>query len=203
MKSKDIKTEEAILGAARKVFLQKGMEGARMQEIADEAGINKALLHYYYRNKEKLFEAIFREAYFEMMNSVLGTMNADRPLFEKIEFFTRNVIDFMIRNPYIPGFIIHEINRDPGKIVSIFMQSGMKPPLLIKQINEEIRQGRIRRIEPRQLIVNILAMCIFPVIARPIVTGVLFDGDAEAYSRFLERRKKEVAGFIINSIRVS
>jgi AcrR family transcriptional regulator len=203
MKPKDIRTEEAILGAARKVFLQKGMEGARMQEIADEAGINKALLHYYYRNKEKLFEAIFREAYFEMMNSVLGTMNEDRPLFEKIEFFIRNVIDFMIRNPYIPGFIIHEINRDPGKIVSIFMQSGMKPPLLIRQINEEIKQGRIRRIEPRQLIVNILAMCIFPVIARPILTSVLFEGDAEAYTRFLERRKKEVAGFIINSIRVS
>ena len=88
-KKKDSTTEEKILAAAKKIFVQKGMAGARMQDIADEAGINKALLHYYFRNKEKLFEVIFLAAAERLFPRINRIFEADMPLFERIEESSR------------------------------------------------------------------------------------------------------------------
>ena len=80
-------TEERILESARQIFQAKGLQGARMQEIADKAGINKAMLHYYYRSKELLFEAVFEEAANRIFPKIVELLNTDYPLFEKIEYF--------------------------------------------------------------------------------------------------------------------
>src|SRR3954465_4747970 len=102
----EISTENRILDAARKVFLVKGMDGARMQDIANEAGINKAMLHYYFRSKEKLFEMIFQEEIGKLMLRITDIFASDEPLFIKIEMFCRQYIETVIENPYIPLFII-------------------------------------------------------------------------------------------------
>src|SRR5690349_22190096 len=102
---KDKSTQDRILDAARKVFVRKGMAGARMQDIADEAGINKALLHYYFRSKEKLFEQIFKELSFQFLPRVNAIFESDGSLFEKIEMFCSEYISKMIENPFIPLFI--------------------------------------------------------------------------------------------------
>src|SRR6478735_10691909 len=96
---KDLSTEEKILNAAKKVFLTKGMDGARMQDIADKAGINKALLHYYFRSKDKLFERIFIEEAQKFMPRVTHIMLSEMTLFEKIEKFVGEYIDTLIQNP--------------------------------------------------------------------------------------------------------
>ena len=88
MSEKDSNTEQIILKAARKVFTHKGFDGARMQEIADEAGINKALLHYYFRSKDKLFEAIFKEVITTFFPRIISVLTSDLSLFEKITLFT-------------------------------------------------------------------------------------------------------------------
>src|SRR3954454_20198668 len=110
---KDQSTEERILAAAQKVFLAKGMDGARMQDIADEAGINKALLHYYFRSKDKLFEQIFLDVASALLPRIFAILESDRGLFEKIENFCDEYISQLIETPYVPIFILNEINRQP------------------------------------------------------------------------------------------
>ena len=201
MSKMDLNTEQAILEAAKQVFIQKGMDGARMQEIADKAGINKSLLHYYYRSKNKLFEAVFKEAFFKFIPNIMDLMNSELPLFEKIRLFAINYIDIINENPLMPVFIMHELNRDPAKVAEMIKSTGINPSKIIIQINEEIAKGEINPIDPFHLIVNLISMCIFPFVAQPILQYVIFNENSEVYAAFIEQRKREVPEFIINSIK--
>lgn len=194
-------TEKVILDAARKVFLQHGFEGTTTQMIADVAGINKALLHYYYRNKDKLFEAVFMEAFMKMIPNIGQVLSSDMDLFKKIEKFVEIYIDSLINYPQIPLFILHELHRNPSRVVELISSTELKPRFLLAQFEEEIRKGTIIRMDPNQIVVNMMAMCIFPFAARPIVQGFIFGNDREEYQEFLESRKTEVARFIIQAIR--
>jgi AcrR family transcriptional regulator len=198
---KELNTEQTILEAAKKIFIRKGMDGARMQEIADEAGINKSLLHYYFRTKDKLFEAIFTEAILKLVPNIMEMMKSDLPLFTKIEIFTGNYIDAFTENPFVPGFIMHELSRDPSKIVNMVKNAGINPQPFFDQVKREADAGNIIAVDPYHLIVNMLSMCIFPFVATPVLMNVLFKNNAESYSQFISQRKKEVPEFIINSIK--
>jgi len=202
MAEKENTTECQILEAAKKVFLQKGFEGARMQEIADEAGINKALLHYYFRSKEKMFGAVFSAAFQEFLPSVGEAIKSDMPLFDKIRIFVDSYINMLVNNPHLPVFILSEIHRNPDLILTNFREAGIKPELFAKSVMDEINLGKIRPINPRHLIINIIALCIFPFIGKPILLNILFDNDPEKFQGFLEERKNEVTTFIIKSIAV-
>ena len=193
-------TEDRILHAARKVFIAKGMAGARMQDIADEAGINKALLHYYFRSKEKLFETIFKELSIQFLPRVNAVFESDLPLFEKIETFCSEYISKMIENPFIPLFIVNEINKQPEVFLKK-MWGGKKPLVgkLVQQIEAEVKKGKIKRIEPAQLLLNMVSMCIFPFVGKPLCQMVM--GISESgYRQLMEERKKLVPQFIIESI---
>lgn len=197
----EINTEQKILLAAKKVFTLKGMAGARMQEIANEAEINKALLHYYYRSKDKLFEAVFMDAFLTMVPDVMDLLKVEMPLFEKIELFAEKYIDIFLENPFIPGFVLNELSQNPQRIVDLISKTGIEPQFFIDQINDEIAKGKIKPIQPQHLIVNLLSMCIFPFIARPILKTIIFAQDDQKFIEFIEQRKKEVPEFIINSIK--
>ncbi|NOX48460.1 MAG: TetR/AcrR family transcriptional regulator [Chlorobi bacterium] len=201
MAEKNSNTEQNILEAAKVVFVAKGMDGARMQEIADKAGINKALLHYYFRSKDKLFEAVFVEILSKLIPDISELLLSELPLFEKIRKFTQHYIDTIRENPLIPVFILHELNREPEGIARTFKSMGIQPQIFIDEIKREIEKGTIVPIDPLHLIVNLLSMCIFPIVAQPIMQHLIFEENGEAYSAFLEQRKKEVPEFIINSIR--
>lgn len=205
MVSQDRNTEEKIFDAAKEVFTEKGFDGSRMEEISERAGINKALLHYYYRTKEKLFNTIFEKVMGDFLKQVIQVMTGDAPLFEKIEYFVNTYITFIMRNPLIPSFIINELNRNPKRVVSIFESTPLAKsqaiPKLAKAIQAEVEKGTIEPIEPEQLIVNLIALSVFPIIARPIIQPIIFNDDKKKYNDFLEHRKKEVARFIINAIR--
>lgn len=200
---KDLSTEQRILAAAKKIFMQHGMMGARMQDIADEAGINKAMLHYYFRSKEKLFEMIFQEAMGRLLPKVLAIFNSDESLFSKIERFCGEYIGTVIENPYIPLFVIYELNRDPKRLIELMWQNGKKPALekFALQIKDEVNNGSITAIEPLQLILNMMSLCIFPFVAKPMFRH-LSGMSEEQYIQMLERRKTEVSKFIIASIKI-
>ena len=197
----DLNTEQIILKAAKTVFIKKGLEGARMQEIADEAGINKALLHYYYRGKDKLFEAVFEDAFNKLLPTIIELIRSEIPLFQKIELFVQNYVDIFTENPFVPGFIMHELSRNPERIVKLISNIGIDPHILINQIEDEIKKGNIDPVNPYHLIVNMLSMCIFPFAARPIIQNLLFHNDSEEFAKFIAQRKQEVPAFIIQSIR--
>lgn len=194
-------TEKKIHEAAKRVFLRKGLQGARMQEIADEAGINKSLLHYYFRNKEKLFQSIFAEVFKELLPHIAEIFNSDKEFFTKIRVLVKSYIQILIDNPYMPVFILQELHQNPERLSKMIQERGVQPAFFIQQVQTAIDSGLIRPIHPRQLIVNILSLCIFPIAARPLLKTMLFaDNDAE-YETFLEARKAEVADFVINSIK--
>jgi TetR/AcrR family transcriptional regulator len=200
---KDLSTEQRILAAAKKIFVQHGMTGARMQDIADEAGINKAMLHYYFRSKEKLFEMIFQEAMGKLLPKVLAIFNSEEALFTKIERFCEQYIGTVIENPYIPLFVIYELNRDPKRLIELMWQGGKKPALekLAEQIKDEISKGSIRAIDPLQLILNMMSLCVFPFVAKPMFRHLSGMSD-EQYVEMLEQRKTEVSKFILASIKI-
>jgi TetR/AcrR family transcriptional regulator len=201
MSTKDLNTEEQILEASKKVFIRKGFDGARMQEIADEAGINKSLLHYYYRSKDKLFEGVFKEAFRKFIPAVGNIFNTEGDLFEKIKKIIDVYIDMLIVNPYIPIFILNEINRNPEKILQMIKLSGVKPENFVMLIHEAVKKKKIKPISPEQLIVNMLSLCIFPFAGRPIIQGMIFNNNKKAYDKFLMERKKEITKFIFSAIK--
>jgi len=197
----DTNTEQLILEAAKVVFIKKGMEGARMQEIADEAGINKALLHYYFRSKDKLFTAVFKESVFKLFPNIVELLKSDIFLFDKIRLFVDNYIDIINANPLLPSFVIHELSRNPETVVEMIKSSGINPVYFVNQVQQEIEKGTIEPVHPLHLIVNMLAMCIFPFVAKPILQEVIFNQDQKKFDIFMQERKKEVSDFIINSIK--
>ena len=200
MTIKDKTTEEKILEAAHEVFIQKGMDGARTQEIAVKAGINKALLHYYYRTKDMLFIAVFKKVITHIIPSITDIFNSDAKFSEKIEVFVSRYMSLILKNPFLPGFVLHEISRNPDKLANIIKEGGVNPELFINTIKKAIDDGEIRPIEPRQLILNIFALCLFPVVARPIMQRIFFENNSKEYNLFLEGRTREITDFVLKSI---
>jgi len=201
MTEQEKKTEDIILEAAKKIFIEYGFDGARMQQIADEAGINKALLHYYFRSKEHLFDYIFDETFKSFFPNILVIMMSELPFEQKIRSFVSHYIDTLIQNPHLPVFVLHELQRKPERILNIMKSSGIQPKITAHMLQREIDEGKIMPIPMPHLIVNMIGMCIFPFIGRPILEGFIFNGNAKAFDHFLIERKVAVADFIINSIR--
>ena len=202
IKTKDISAEEKILTAAKRVFENKGMVGARMQEIADEAKINKSLLHYYYRSKQLLFEAVFKTAFSKLAPQINTILNSDQSICDKIKNFSNNYTTFMIKHPYLPNFILQELNRNPD-FVKELISSKTFPSMknFQNQIRDAVNEGKIRPIKAEQLFINILALNIFPFVGAPLIKGFINTTDKE-YITILEQRKTEVSDFIIQSIKL-
>ena len=199
---KEQSTDKIILQSAREVFMKSGLQGARMQEIADKASINKAMLYYYYRSKEDLFKAVFIEEIYKVMPKISELLAIDLPLFDKIRYFVENYIDTIKRNKHMPIFVLTEINQNPERIVSFAREKVMTYfHVFVKDVEKAYKEGLIIKIEPQQLIVNMLAMCLFPFAARPMVKGI-FGMNENQFDDFIDQRKKEVPEFIINAIKV-
>jgi TetR/AcrR family transcriptional regulator len=194
-------TEEKIFNAARIVFQKKGFAGARMQEIADEAGINKAMLHYCFKNKQLLFEAVFRNVFGQLAPQINAIFNSNDSVFDKIKKFTNSYISFVMLNPYLPQFVIQEMNNNPEFVMSFLKNENRpKPTLLIAQIEKEIVEGIIKPVNPKQLLLNIFSLTVFPFAAQMMVKGMLQISDSE-FSQMMEERKILIAEEIINSIK--
>ena len=198
-KSQD--TEGQILVAAKKIFQKKGMDGARMQEIADEAGINKAMLHYYFRSKKLLFEAVLSNAFNLLAPQLNKILNDDSSIEEKVKNFTHNYITFISKHPYLPNFIIQEMNRNPTFFEKIQNNAAfLTLDKFNSQVALEVEQGILKPIDGKQLFINIISLNIFPFVASPLIKGFLRIDD-KGFKEMIEERKKAVSDFIINSIK--
>lgn len=200
MEIKKDNTEDKIIDAATDVFIQKGMDGARMQEIADRAGINKALLHYYFRSKEKLFDAIFAKLIGIAFPRIGQILVSDLTFAEKAELAIDTYIDLLLKYPFLPAFILKEMNRDATPFFGFIERSGFSAEPIKRMLEEAMEQGEIRKIKPEHLMVNIIALCVFPFAARPMVQHVAFHGNDAEMKQFLEDRKTEVKQFVLKAI---
>jgi len=199
---KSLEAQENILIAARKIFARKGLAGARMQEIADSAGINKALLHYYYRSKDKLFEQVFEEAFKKLARPLAAFLADDSELFQKIRNICKLYNKVLIEYPFLPNFIINELNTDPTRILNLINVEGIMAGKenTIVQISKAVEDGVIREIDPRELILNIISLSIFPFVSKPIASEILYkNADLD---QVLSTRAEQVADFVIQSIKI-
>lgn len=201
MKKLESNTEELIFASAIKIFHSKGLAGARMQEIADEAGINKAMLHYYFRSKQLLFEAVFKKAFMQLAPQIHQVLNSEDSLFEKIENFADKYISFVMENRFLPTFIIQELNNNPEFTNQFFSQAEFpKPTHFLLQIEEGIQNGTIRNINPKQVLIDMFSLAIFPFVGAPLLQKIT-NLNESAYNNLLIERKKHIASMLINSIK--
>jgi AcrR family transcriptional regulator len=193
-------TEQRILEAARQEFIRFGYDGTSIQQIADVAHINKSLVHYYFRSKDRLFDQIFVQAFQSFVPKIEEVFSADIPITEIIERIIGNYIDLLQENSFLPSFILHEINQHPDKIYELMHSARVNPAIFLKSIQAEIDKGVLRPVDPRHLFINIIALCLFPFVGRPILQRIFFQGNGSAYDKFMEERKKEITQFVIQAI---
>jgi AcrR family transcriptional regulator len=199
---KDISTEQKILEAAEIIFHEKGFDGARMQEIADKATINKGLLHYYFKSKDALFEAIFDVAIRRMITNLNAILAMDNPLEEKIELMVDAYLNMLSRNAALPLFVINGLNKNPDKFIAKHLGGNLKNMFASFKscVDKEVRAGKIRPIDSRQLFMNILSMSIFPFLGRPmiqVVTGI----DNKMFYQLMADRRTLIKDFIKLALR--
>jgi TetR/AcrR family transcriptional regulator len=204
--SADDGSELRILDAADAVFVRRGTDGARMQEIAEEAGVNKALLHYYYRTKDGLAQAVFRRVASAFMPVIIETMASDLSLEAKAEKVVQHSLEVFARRPYLPGYLISEVTHHPGRLPPLFAAiagTQIKKRVLTKlaqQIDERVRAGTLAPIAPEQFLVNIISLCVFPFAARPIIM-VALGLDAKGFERFIAQRREALPPFVARALR--
>jgi TetR/AcrR family transcriptional regulator len=206
---RDVNTEQRILDAAHAVFVRTGTAGARMQEIAREAGVNSALLHYYFRSKQRLAEAVFHRAAAQLLPAVVSVLVSERPLTDKVKAIVDIELDRLSRTPYLPAYILSELAHHPERITQLVSAvTGAQPEALGRkllrtvggQIDAEVRARRMRRIAPQQFLVNLLSLCIFPFAARPLIAA-LMGLDDRAFARFIRERRETLPDFVLNALR--
>lgn len=193
-------TEKIILEAARKVFLLKGFAGARMQEIADEANMNKALLHYYFRSKDKLFDAIFEEAMHDFFPNIVSIMKSDLSFKEKISFFVEQYITLLKKNPSLPAFILQEAHRSPEKTSGLMKKNGMDASVIAEMIKKNKKLTK-SDIPVEHIMINIISMCVFPFAGMPILKFLIFNGDDKKYNKFISQREEVITAFVLNAVK--
>lgn len=198
---KDKHTEGIIFEAATRVFIEKGMDGARMQEIADRAGINKALLHYYFRSKERLFSAVFEKIAGQMFSKFAPVMDEYLSFEEKIRFFFREHMEILKNNPGLPGFILNEINRNPDRMANLIKGYDVKSIWLHLQKlhGAEFEKYGITKENFPQLITSVVSLSVFPFAAKAIFSVILENMGCH-FDDYIEQRKTFAAGFVISAL---
>ena len=201
MTENDKQTEEKIFEAATDVFVEKGMDGARMQDIANHAGINKALLHYYFRTKDQLFEAVFEMIAKKIFKKFAPVFDENMSLEEKIRFFFKEHITFLQENPRLPGFVLNEINRNPKHIKKLLQNIEVTKlwKMLYEQHKDELEKYNITEESIPQIMSSIAAISVFPFAARGILEGI-FSSMGIDFDQYIEERKVFAADFVIKAI---
>lgn len=187
--------EQAILEAAEREFLAKGFDGARTISIARAAGVTHAMLHYYFRTKENIFERILDEKMRLMGELVMTTFGRPGlPLLERLRDGIARHFDFIVVNPDLPRFIVnevfarperHEVMRRRLRKIMDDLLSGMQ-----SQLDESAARGETEPMDARMLMLDIISLNVFIFIAYPIIEPILGDLTADR-ERFFELRKQE------------
>lgn len=197
--------ELAILEAAEQEFMAKGFDGARTTSIASAAGVTHAMLHYYFRTKENIFERILDQKVRIMGESVLAAFGQPGlPLLERLREGISNHFDFLAENPDLPRFLINEIASKPERYE--MMRQRIQPIIntlvnnVQRELDESTRRGETEQMDVRHLMLDILSLNIFSFIAYPIIESLIGDMAAD-HTEFLAQRKRENIETIMRRIK--
>lgn len=192
--------ETRIIEAAKRVFVRQGYESATMSDIAREAGIGRTALHYYYRTKERLFEAIFGQLMSVLLPNIGRIMAEEKSMLEKLPPIIEQYITIVQANPSFPLFIINELNRDPDHLYRTILKDPerIQPILRMrKQMEQEMEQGLLRPMPLEDIVTALVGQIVFPMLIRRPLTDLFMEGDREAFDAFLLRRRLLITEIII------
>lgn len=201
--SEVVNMEQTILESATELFLKKGFKATSTTEIAKEAGCNQALVHYYFRTKDRLFEAIFQQKVKFFAGALLDIGKEKLPFLEKLEKKVISHFEAIESNPRLPLFFLNELSANPNRIETIKQAVGNLPQQAVhqleKELNSEIEKGAIRRVSVGDLLITIVSLNIMAFMGAPmfkVMTGI----SEEDYQKFLNQRKMENVRIILKSL---
>ncbi|NLX65900.1 MAG: TetR/AcrR family transcriptional regulator [Bacteroidales bacterium] len=205
MKIEDKSMELQILEAAEKLFLEQGYAKTSTAQIAKLAGCNQALVHYYYRTKDNLFEKIFEEKIGMIATNILHIGVNGSTIEERVTQVIGFYFDFLKQNPQLAQFVLHEISSNPTRLQSLVERLRQQvTPLFLRveaELEKEVKRGTIRPITGINLLITIISLNVTPFLVKPILQRALHLGEKE-FDTMLEERKKEVIETVLSRLRV-
>ena len=199
-------TEQAILEAAEKLFIEKGFAGAKTTEIAKLAGVNHALLHYYFRTKENLFNCVFERIASHLVEYFNFAFDGDAPFFEKLRTATELHFDCLTTHIELPMFVFREViqkkERKDYLLKQLFPYMKRILAKMHSDIKREVKKGTIRPVKAQNLLLNIASLNVFSIIAAAVIYDVKDENNIDEVMLFLEGRKENNVNTIINSLKL-
>lgn len=199
--------EQKLVDAAREVFYEKGYDGATVRDIAKKAAVNLALLHYYFRTKDKLFEVVFQDALNLLFRKLNKALTADVNIFGKIELMVSSYITTVSKHPQIASFLMREFSLDRSAIWEVIGSHPQKKNIIdnydkfFRELIEAGQEGIIKDIDPKQLCIDILSLSLFPFMAKGFLINFLYPDKKKEYNRMTKERVEHVSDLIFSSIK--
>jgi TetR/AcrR family transcriptional regulator len=191
--------ETKIIEAANTVFLKNGVDSAKMGQIAVEAGISRTSLNYYFRSKNHLLNKVLNNLENKIVPTISYLVNDESmDLADKIELFVDKYIDLIIIHPLVPSFMAWELNREPNWIIQLIKQHKLNFEKITIQIENEVKAGKVIHFNLEDLFVNIMGLCAFPFVTKPILMEFFFDHNEENLTQFMNTRKVDVKRILRN-----
>lgn len=204
MASTEASTEERILTAAHTVFVRDGTRAASLKDIAEEADVNQALLHYYFSDKKTLADTVFEQVASDFLPRLKAILTSEQSIEEKVRTFVPKYIEQVRANPYLPAYIVGELNHNPDELKERLRSMGLVPFEDIDTLDDQLRrraeEGTLRPISAEQFVVNLIALSIFPFIGRPLIEAMM-GMDDDAFDAFIHERVEHIPEFVIMSLR--
>jgi AcrR family transcriptional regulator len=198
MGAEGAQTERLIKEKAKMLFFKKGLLDATTQEIADQAGVNRALIHYYFRSREQLLKTLLDETLLEKRDTIRAILTSGLPFRDKIAIYITAIVDYGLMYPYLDNFIISETARSPEKVKLFCSRDRIKSSELIRdQLAVEIAAGRMHPISPEHFMINLSSLCNYPLLAKSVLRTIHGMSEA-AYNKFLVERKRIIYKTIFN-----
>ncbi len=195
--NKDVETR--ILKAAEQVFVRKGFDAATMGDIANEAGIGRTSLNYYFRTKEMLFEAILGDLMEKILPNIAQIVDEETLYQDKIKKIIRLYLQIIRKNQLIPFFVINEFQRNPEHLLQFVLKDPVRviPLVQLKQfVVDEMEKGTIRKIPIIDLVSTFVSLIIFPFFIKKPLTELFLDGKEAGFEEFIDRRTEFIYGIV-------
>jgi len=186
--------EQRIINAAKELFIEKGFSDTSMSEIAARVGINRPVLHYYFRTKEKMFNAVFGiiiQTFVPKIQSIV--MQTDRPVADRVGDVFDAYCRVFSENPELPLFVLREIDRDADNFMRVVMSLPVMPYLgmMRDSLLAEMDKGNIRRVPIRTVFITFYSLITFPFLARNFITG-MFQSEDDTFEGVLAEWRQNV-----------
>lgn len=199
-----VDNEQKILTEARKQFVQKGFAGVRMGDIATAVGITKAMVHYYFRTKKNLYDRITGNVLDQVMPKLAGAISTEGTVLTKIEGMANTYISILTEQPDIPFFIMYELSQEQENFILELRKRAHFFPVIqefFQEIQEEMKAGTIRKMEPIHLLLNVVSMSVFPFMTKPVFSNLLEIPDA-GFNMLMQQRATIIVDFVTHALRV-